>query len=245
VGLATMTSMLIMRTRTFSLVFALSLLMAVVSVLVLAKLQSRITSDRASRRRRPQTIYLLLFLMVIVSVSMWQQERVQLFMERLIQPAQFGIESDANAVYRVDEARLALTSMSWGDHLVGMGFGVQLSDFEIRPTFALHIGIVNLWWRLGVLPFSVVAILLIWSVVHYLQSLIFLRYGSLVEAPRIGKAMTTVICAPGIMALGLMALASGGWAIGPMMSLGMLWGLQRALKSDEGQLLRAHEVGAS
>lgn len=243
-GMAILACILVLRTRTMSFVFIGSAFAAIVGIVVLARLPPMITTNIVSKKRRSTVGYALLFLVIIVSVMVWQDERVRLFADRLQSPMQFGVESDINLVFRIDEARYVLEHMGWADHLIGMGLGVQLSDFELSSDSiaALHIGVLNLWWRLGVILFLAVAILFLVSVVHYLRSLGYLLHRPPIEAPLTGPAMTSVICTPGIIALGMAAVISGGWAITPMLSLGMLWGLQRALTSGEWQLLRKRET---
>jgi hypothetical protein len=116
------------------------------------------------------------------------------------------------------------------DHIMGMGFGPDLilTDWLGIPYNTMHIGILNIWWRMGVPVFIVVLCLFFNLLVKWLMSLrLYLFRSSWHKVTN--ETLANMICAPGVITLFIISWMSGGWAMSAMIPLGMLWGVHRKI----------------
>ena len=139
-----------------------------------------------------------------------------------------GSSDDVNWLARIDEAQAALETLTEPDQIFGQGFGTVSKRITDTGSVAavLHIGVLNIWWRLGFPVFVAFLVLLVVFGLNYLTNLARMLTGP----PRSG-ARAMMICAPGVVTLLIIAFFSGGWSMSAMLSLGTLWGVYEQLKT--------------
>ncbi len=221
VGLALVSAVIVAITRTLSYTLILSVVLAMVGVVVL------LYATKQKRRLKWLGAWLLVLALAAGLAISAQQAQFEAFWTRVQMQ---GTEADINWLTRVNEAQDALNTMTFADQLIGQGFGTQSPVRAItgETVYILHIGILNVWWRLGLPAFVVFG----WLLLRFGQE----YFSSLIQALKFrlsSKVRAMIICAPGVWALLMTFLVSGGWSVAAMLSLGILWGVYNCLKSLE------------
>ncbi len=227
-GFALLVAVVLTETRSLAGTVALSLFLGVAGAVALLA-PSR--SSGTARKALGKTVGMVVLLCVLVGVvGARYEDRVSAFLSRVRMKG--GVTTDINYIERKDEAIAPFRQMDLFDHLTGMGFGAKSPRLGLdgEGVFDLHVGVLNVWWRLGVLWFvGLMAglLLLIWK---YGQAFSRARRRS-GRPNQLRKATAIVACAPGVLALAATSLISGGWAVSATISLGIVWGIYRALVS--------------
>lgn len=227
-GWALFVAVVLAQTRSLALAIALGLLFGVAGAVALSNSARSVGRTRGPWRK---TMGMTVVVCVLVGVvGMRYGARVSEFQSRVQMKG--GVMMDLNAFERVEEAIGAFRDMDLFDHLTGMGFGVKSPRYswEGYDVFTLHVGVLNAWWRLGVLWFLGLMAGLLSLVWRYCQAFSRVR-GRSAGPDQLRRASALVACAPGVWALAAIALISGGWAMSATISLGILWGIYRALVS--------------
>jgi hypothetical protein len=130
--------------------------------------------------------------------------------------------------------------MTPADHLIGLGLGpTPHVNYLGVPVLALHVGLLNVWWRFGV-----VGLLVLLAGIGRLAARWRDVRRRLSTGGRRGVGdVATLVIAPGILCLAAQAMISGGWSITSMLGTGLAWGGYRLL-ADERVLATAGLTGA-
>lgn len=231
VGSLLLFSVIVMRTRTLSFTIALTVLMAVMGTVGLGVPTRK--NGREKKGNKFGLRWIIIFLLIIGGVFFWQRMEIEKFVSRL--EIVGNVEEDVNWIARMEEINRALETMEGVvDHLTGTGFGVQTTapDSYGDITYSLHIGILNLWWKLGVLSFLILVVLILILGFQYVKCL-WKQFSRSADGQDQKKARALVICAPGALTLAFTSFFSGGWNISPMISVGILWGVYRKLRVSD------------
>jgi hypothetical protein len=219
-------SLLVMLTRTLSFDIGFTIILTLFSL--------RALSIRSVFGALPKAGLQIALLIVVgmVSILIWQQERVYQFLDRLQFISALNPNNDLNWTARVDEVSNAFESMNYFDHVVGMGFGAQTARPNAQGLYTkiLHIAILLSWWRIGILAFIALLGILIRMVLRYIQSLNHLSNVQKLTDKPISELIAVVVCAPGILTLFFLTFFSGGWSVNSMISLGLIWGMAHILE---------------
>lgn len=234
-GAALAMAALLSVTRSSSATLALAIAMAAASSIAVKGAPSR------RRRNLGKILFRTAFVAAVIAVLGGAVLRKRPDIQDTILLRASGVihfAQDENWMERVDEAAAALGAMDGFGQFVGMGFGVE----SPRPAAegdvvrALHLGFLNVWWRLG-LPWFVFVVLFVAAMgIRYLRCLVT----SVLDR-------RTLICVPGVLSLALSALVSGGWALSAALSIGIVWGLYGSLETPghHSQRLAAFPPGQS
>jgi hypothetical protein len=138
----------------------------------------------------------------------------------------FHLVTDTTWLIRAAEVVEVFSSMSLADHLTGLGLGPAPHDNVLGvPVFAFHIGVLNVWWRFGVVIF----LLLLWGIYRLARLWLAARARLMADGHRYPSDIAVVAVVPGALTLAAQAFISGGWAITSMLALGIAWGVYRVL----------------
>lgn len=171
-------------------------------------------------------ILLILISVVVTTILISQAENFNLFKERFV-----NFEDDVNFIWRQIEVLAVYQTMSLRDLIFGMGFNPPSPLFAAdkgESYNALHIGILNMWWRFGFIVFMAWMILYIRLVINWINSLRSLKnnaYGIRIDQRKIA----IIMCAPGVFTIVSLSFLSGGWSLHAFLPLGILLGMHDAI----------------
>jgi len=225
-GIFFLVSILIMQTRSQGLIILFEIAIALMTTLIVSPYFKKYSMNKKLSKTTWKVIFI--FLISIVYALYVFQDYLELFLLRAGTVS--DLVTDGSIGARFEEIPTVYQSMTVIDHIFGMGFGPDLilTDFVGIPYNTMHIGILNVWWRMGVLVFIVVICLFAKLMLKWLKSMrLFISKSSWRKVNN--ETLATVICAPGVIALFVISWMSGGWAISAMIPLGILWGVHRKI----------------
>jgi hypothetical protein len=217
----------IMKTRStfFALFIALFL-----SMIPLLYLSGNMRSPKTIKTVAAMTMVAALF---FVAVFLNQGINIEEFIARLA-----GTGDDFTSLWRKLEVWMVLETMTMRDLIIGMGFNPPSPLFTVMEGGwavegvnynSLHIGILNVWWRFGLVVFVVWLLMFFKLFLNWVKSLNRLKSrSSNVRFPN--QYLGVAVCAPGVFVLVSLSLMSGGWSVHSFLALGILLGLYVKIK---------------
>jgi hypothetical protein len=144
------------------------------------------------------------------------------FVDRMIDILK--LEEDGGIGPRLAELPLILQSMTFFDLIFGVGFNPEpiLTDWQGNSYNTSHIGLINIWWRFGIIVFSTIIILFICYLKRSFKTVM-----SQGKIRTTSQEMMNLICLPGLVSAFCISLMSGGWGLSTMLTLGLLWGIYK------------------
>ena len=215
--------MILLQTRSLAVSIVLSLVLARGATAAVMGARNRI---RQAARERPMIGRGTALALTIISAALVvdRSEAFLAFLDRM--SSGVHLAKDTTWLIRAAEVAQVFGSMGPTGHLTGMGLGpLPPVDFFGQPVFALHVGVLNVWWRFGVIGF----LLLLWSMQRFTKLWLAARRRLLSGTGQSSKDVALVVVGPGVLALAAQAFISGGWAITSMLALGIAWGVYRSL----------------
>jgi hypothetical protein len=217
---------LITQTRSQAIAIALGIFFAMITTSLLF-LYFNQSSKKIELFKIASRVIIVFLIFIMTSLYVWKDNFEPFFLR--MQSA-FEPQMDGGIAPRLEEVPAVLETMYFLDHITGMGFSPNsiLSDWRGNPHNVTHIGVLNVWWRLGFPIFLSVVHLFAKLIINWFKSLkcIYLR-SSLDKLD--DETLATIICAPGVITLFSISCMSGGWAREVMISLGILLGVYRKL----------------
>lgn len=214
---------ILLQTRSLAVSIVLSLALARAATVAVVRGKSLIA--RALRQRPVIGRGTSLALAILsVGVLVDRSEALLAFLDRMA--SGIHLANDTTWLIRAAEVVDVFGSMGLVEHLTGMGLGPTppVNMFGV-PVFALHVGVLNVWWRFGVIGF----LLLLWSMLRVTKLWLRARRRLLEGTVQSAKDVAMIVVGPGVIALAAQAFISGGWAITSMLALGIAWGIYRSL----------------
>ena len=140
----------ITQTRSLAIAVFFSIILSIVTIAILSENNEYHSAKSKSHNKWGAIV---LFLLVISALYLLK-DNWEAFLSRM-QSALNPIE-DGGIAPRLEEVPTVLGGMNIQDHVAGMGFGpaLILTDWRGDPHNTMHIGMFNIWWRLG-LPFLI------------------------------------------------------------------------------------------
>ena len=221
-GLLLFVSTLFLQTR--------SLVITIIIVLLIASVAAVSLHNKRSNKLFAAFFCLIVLMTIFISVVYFYKGKFDSFISRTDSAIRYT--EDANIMWRFSEAELVMQSLDYADYIFGMGLGPSSPLFTAtgNPTFVLHIGILNIWWRFGFAVFVWVVLMSV-NLFRKWVATIFWLFSSKKTSHFTKSSLATVICAPGVFCLMIISLISGGWDIISMLSLGLIWGFHRSLST--------------
>jgi len=234
-GMLLIISILIMQTRSQSIAVALGIIVAIMTTFILSSY-----FNQSSKKRKPLKMawkVIVIFLIFIIATLYVGSDNLEPFLLRM--QSAFTFQTDVGIALRLEEVPAVFGPMNLFDHIIGMGFNPvsPLIDWRGNPYNTMHPGILNIWWRLGFPIFLVVVYLFIQLLIKFFKSLKYLYSRSLWNKVN-NETFATIICAPGVITLFVIACMSGGWSSSTMIPLGILWGIYRKMAMGYAQQKR-------
>ena len=208
-GIFLIVSIVILQTRTLFLTIMLGILLAIITVFIVSFYFGKGPAKREISKTATRMIIGLFIL--IVSFLFYWKEGLSHFSSRMHDITLF--ERDGGIGPRLAEWPAVLGRMNLLDHVIGMGFNPvsSLIDFKGNSYNTIHIGVVNIWWRLGFLVFLVIIYLFIRLLTKWLGALKNLYFESM-RGKVNNLTFAFIICAPGVITLFLFHVCLGGGA---------------------------------
>jgi hypothetical protein len=228
----------LLQTRSLAISILLALVLARMSIGALAGASDWMPGALRRRGGLGKGTVLLLIL-ATVPVLLSRTAALLAFVDRMA--SGFRLTNDVTWLIRLAEVADVFASMGPVDHLIGLGLGpTPHVNYLGVPVFSLHVGLLNVWWRFGVLGLllllaGVARLALRWREVRGRLS----KGGA--RAPR---DVAMLVVAPGLLSLAAQATISGGWAITSMLGTGLAWGAYRML-ADERVLATAEPTDSA
>lgn len=203
-----------------------SSVVALVAVLIGVGLGARKAAPGTGRRRplvRRLGMALLLLVLAGATAAVFgvRQDSFDLFLSRI----QSAVDNpnDPGVRPRLDEIDIVFSSLRSTDALMGVGLNppFKLVDYQGRKYNTMHIGILNIAWRFGLVLFGLLLLRIASALGHWLWYVVIGR------RDRAGGRLTRAyaVCMPGGLGLLAMSLSSGGWGAQYMLGLGLLVGM--------------------
>ena len=175
--------------------------------------QSKIENNKflITRNIGYKTILVLLALVMVFPVIMPAIDVLGRFSQTL---NLYGIISNVRAAEAIDFYQ----QMSFNDFLIGKGLGgtIRSTIYNFEATNSLHIGILSLWMKYGVIPVILFLIILVRSLYLYYKSL---KY----KVPVPGREFSSRIILPMIFPFFLSLVISGGAGEGNFLMYGFIY----------------------
>lgn len=207
-------SILFLKTRSMFLIIILSF---IIVYLLNRKMNKFEDSKLKSKKKQINFIYLFMFLLFsFLYLLKLNGDASQMFFDRIGSVAENNSE-DTNVQFRLLEPVLVFSDMSIFDFLFGSGLApeAKLISETGQKYNSMHIGILNILWRFGMLVF------IIWLYI-YIKFIKNLIYNNLKKI-KVGL----ILIAPSLIIYIILSLVSGGWGVIPFLCLGMLVGLNK------------------
>jgi hypothetical protein len=133
---------------------------------------------------------------------------------------------DVSTLYRIYEVSSVFEAMNFWDHLFGMGFGVISPSVDMQGDVysSLHIGILNIWWRFGLVGTVFWFSFFCGAFAAWIKALGFFHKKNVIRG-EVGRRFAVIMCAPGLFTLVVVSMFSGGWSPNNFIALGMLLGV--------------------
>jgi hypothetical protein len=209
-----------------------SMFIAVSFGIVLAIVSSYATRESYHIHKRPylafNNVILIGFVITIGIIFHIQAPNLKNFIVRLESGTHYY--NDVGMKVRLEEIPAAIGKMTVQDHIFGMGLNPvsELMDFRGFNYNIVHIGILNIWWRFGILIFITVNLLIIRTLVSWINTL--LRTKKRLDQ-RI-KRVTILICTPSLIVAYIISLTSGGWSSSFTYGLGIAYGIYTKVRRE-------------
>lgn len=168
----------------------------------------------------------------VIVFMMWRWSNVEAFIQRTESYSDYS--KDENMSYRAIEAKTVFESMDPLDLLTGIGIGPDspLHGEKGENYASLHIGILNIWWRFGIIPFLFTIATVIKLFILWLKA-IFNCYCYYEHKELPIHDLSIIICAPGFFSLIIISVMSGGWAVSSLLPVGILFGIYKIFTTTD------------
>jgi hypothetical protein len=197
--------------------FLIIILSFIIVYLLNRKMNKFEDSKLKSKKKQINFIYLFMFLLFgFLYLLKLNGDASQMFFDRIGSVAENNSE-DTNVQFRLLEPVLVFSDMSIFNFLFGSGLApeAKLISETGQKYNSMHIGILNILWRFGMLVF------IIWLYI-YIKFIKNLIYNNLKKI-KVGL----ILIAPSLIIYFVLSLVSGGWGVIPFLCLGMLVGLNK------------------
>jgi hypothetical protein len=223
-GIFIIIAVLIVQTRSLALSFLIGILFALITIFVLS-IQSKHSTEKGIRVKIPRTGVILCIVFVTATLYWWSGHSDD-FLTRLMGLSEY--DADPAIFLRLLEIPTIFESMNINDHIFGAGLNPLpiLIDREGTPHNASHVGILNVWWRLGFPIFLIMVSMFALLMARWVKRLACLSF-QLSKNKVSAETLGLMVCWPGIATIFLISCMSGGWSPAATLPLGVLWGIYR------------------
>jgi len=215
-------SILFLKTRSMFLIILTSFFIVIYLRNKLKKLGLK-NNQLESKKNINKHIYLIIIFLIIGFLYLLKinGDASQMFFDRIGSAAENSTD-DTNVQFRLLEPVLVFSDMSFMNFLLGSGLApeAKLISETGQKYNSMHIGILNLLWRFGLLIF------LFW-IFH------FFKFFKLILDKKIKQnKLGLILIAPSLLIYFILSLVSGGWGVIPFLCLGILLGLYNISKKN-------------
>jgi len=223
-GMFLLITILIVQTRSLFLTALISIVFAWITIFVLS-FHDRQNSGNVNRFEMPWVgvIFCVAFVIVILY---WWSGHSDAFLTRLMGFSEF--EEDPSIIPRLLELPTIFESMDLSAHIFGVGLNPHmiLTDWDGTPYNTSHIGVINVWWRLGFPIFLIMVLLFVFLMMNWVRSLAHI-YRQPLNNKVTSETFGLMVCWSGVASIFFVSCMSGGWSKSTMLPLGILWGIYR------------------
>jgi hypothetical protein len=226
-SLLLLVSILVLQTRSLAIAVALGIIIAALTTFYIYPFGNLKNSEFYSLKFLKMLIAVFIIGIIAFSMYSWHGnfEPFLIRMQGALEPT-----IDGGIATRFDEVITVFSPMKIFDHVIGMGLSptTNLTDLQGTPHSAMHFGLLNIWWRLG-LPIMVVVVFLFIKMFYKWIIDLNVLHSTSTEDRLSNKIFANIVCTPGVIVLFAVSCMSGGWGISTMIPLGILWGVYRKL----------------
>jgi hypothetical protein len=223
-GMLLIIAVIILQTRSLFLATLVGIVLALITIFILS-IHSKRSSEKGNLLNVPWKSAIL-FAVIVTALLYWWSGNVNAFLIRLAGISEY--ETDPGISPRLLEIPVIFESMNLSNHIFGVGLNPEpiLTDWQGNPYNTSHIGILNVWWRLGFPMFLTMVFMFILFMARCVKTLARL-YLKPLKYKVTAETFGLMVCWSGVATTFFISCMSGGWDLSNTLSLGLLWGIYR------------------